>query len=259
MNENKQKMIGNIIVALILSAAIIFSCFLGVYGLAEYKSKRNDIDIKGWATQQIVSDMIIWSGSYSIEAQDLQTGYGLLEADKVKVKDYFLAKGFKEEDLIFSAISINEQYVDFVKDEFGNTESRFDHYNLSQTMTITSDKIDLVTEVSRESSELINAGVEFQSFAPEYHYTKLDELKVSMLADATKDATNRAQLIAENAGSKLGKLAHAHLSKIKITPLYDVPEDYYDDYYDYGNYVDKDTVSLEKEVTVIVYCTFEIE
>lgn len=256
MNENKTKIIGNIIVALILSVAIISSCFIGVYGLAEYKSKRNDIDIRGWAKQQIISDLIVWSGFYDVQAVNLKDGYSRLEADREKVRKYLVGMGFAEEDLIFSSISISENYV---LNDLGNSTNEIEDYNLSQTVTISSNEIDKVTEVSRNATDLLNEGVQFQSFAPEYHYTKLDDLKVSMLAEATKDATKRAEMIAENAGSELGDLAHAHISNIKITPLYSVPEDYYDEYYEYGDYVDNDTVSLEKEVTVSVYCTFEIK
>ena len=253
MNENKQKIIGNIIVVSILSVAIIFSCFLGGYGLAEYKSKRNDIDIKGSAKQQIISDLIVWSGFYDIEAVNLKEGYIRLEVDREKVRNYFVEKGFTEDDLIFSSISITDNHV---YNSYGAYTNDIASYNLGQTVTISSDEIDKVTEISRNATDLLNEEVQFQSYAPEYHYTKLDDLKVDMLAEATKDATKRAEMIAENAGSKLGDLAHAQISSIKITPLYSVPDEYYNEY---GYSVDNDTVSLEKEVTVSVYCTFEIK
>jgi len=77
-----------------------------------------------------------------------------------------------------------------------------------------------------------------------------------MLAEASKDATKRAEMIAENAGSKLGNLSHAHISDMKITPLYSNGVDYYDGYgYRLGN----DIASLKKEVSVVLYCTFEIK
>jgi hypothetical protein len=255
MNEIKSKMIGNIIVSLILSIAIIFSCFIGVNGLAEFKSKKYDIDIKGYTKQQIISDWIVWSGFYDVQAANLKDGYTILEADKEKVRYYLINKGFTEEELIFSSISISENHA---LNEYGGYTDEIIDYNLAQTVTISSDEIDRVTELSRTVTELINEGVQFQSYAPEYHYTKLEDLKVSMLAEATLDATKRAELIAVNAGSKLGELTHAKLSSIKVTPLYSVPDDY-DDWYGYGSEVDNDTVSLEKEVTVSVYCTFEIK
>lgn len=256
MNENKSRFISNIIVALILSVAMVFSCFIGVNGLAEFKRKKYDINIKGYAKQQITSDLIVWTGIFDVQAADLKDGYNTLELDKVKVRNYLVGKGFTDEDLIFSSISISENRV---LNEYGGYTNEIADYTLAQTVTISSNEIDKVTDVSREATELLNEGVHFQSNAPEYHYTKLEDLKISMLAEATKDATRRAELIAENAGSKRGVLTNAKLSSIKVTPLYSVPNDFYDDYYGYGGYVDNDTVSLEKEITLSVSCTFEID
>lgn len=254
MNENKQKFIGNIIVAGILSVAIICSCLIGVIGLAKYKKLRDEIDITGSVKQQIVSDLIVWSGFFEVQTDNLKDGYNMLEADKEKVNNYLLGQGFKQEELVFSSISISETYA---RGEYGQIfYDQVTGYELGQTITISSSEIDKVSEVSRNSTDLIDEGVQFQSYAPEYYYTKLDDLKVTMLADATKDATKRAEMIAENAGSKLGDLKYAKVSKIKIAPLYSTPDDYYDSY---GYNVSNDTVSLEKEVTVTVYCTFEIK
>lgn len=255
MNELKTKTIGNIIISLILSMAIIISCFIGVNGLAEFKRKKYNINIKGYTKQQILSDWIVWTGYYDVQAESLKDGYALLEVDKEKVNSYLLDKRFKEEDLIYSSISTSERYS---LNEYGGYTNEVIGYNLAQTVTISSDNIDKVTELSRKATELLNEGVQFQSQAPEYHYTKLEDLKVSMLAEATQDASKRAELIAVNAGSKLGELTHAKLSSIQVTPLYSVPNDYYD-WYGYGSYVDNDTVSLEKEVTVSVNCTFEVK
>lgn len=255
MNESRTKTIGNIIISLILSMAIIISCFIGVNGLAEFKRKKYNINIKGYTKQQILSDWIVWTGYYDVQAESLKDGYALLEADKEKVNSYLLDKGFKDEDLIYSSISISEKYS---LNEYGGYTNEVIGHNLAQTVTISSDDIDRVTELSRKATELLNEGVQFQSQAPEYHYTKLEDLKVSMLAEATQDASKRAELIAVNAGSKLGELTHAKLSSIQVTPLYSVPNDYYD-WYGYGSYIDNDTVSLDKEVTVSVNCTFEVK
>ena len=255
MNEAKTRTLGNITIAVILAIAMVASCFIGVKGLADFKSKKNQIEIKGYTKQQITSDLIVWSGYYDVQASDLKQGYAKLEADKGKVLNYLVNKGYVKEDLIFSSISVSENRA---LNEYGGYTNEIVGYTLAQTVTISSSEIDRVTELSRNATELLNEGVQFQSHAPEYHYTKLEELKVSMLAEATQDATKRAELIAENAGSKLGELTHAKLSSIKVTPLYSVPNDY-DNYYGYGSYVDNDKVSLEKEVTVSVYCTFEIK
>ena len=71
--------------------------------------------------------------------------------------------------------------------------------------------------MSREVTELINSGIEFNSSEPRYYYTKLAELKLEMLAAATADAKSRAERIAKNAGGGLGSLRNAAMGIFQIT------------------------------------------
>ncbi|MGB8451550.1 MAG: SIMPL domain-containing protein [Anaerocolumna sp.] len=246
MNENKHKMIGNIIVAVILMAGIVAASLIGVNGLVKIKSTRTSIEVTGSAKKQITSDLIVWTGYFNKQSPVLKDAYSQLEADREKVKKYLMGKGIKEDDIVFSAINT---MVNYVYDINGIQTTEINNYDLSETITIRSSEIDKVTEISRSATELLNDGVQFQSYDPQYLYTKLADLKVTMLAEATKDARKRAQMIAENAGSKLGGLTEADMGVMQITPLYS------NDVEDYGI---NDTSSMEKEITAVVHCTFEI-
>ena len=63
---------------------------------------------------------------------------------------------------------------------------------------------------------MINKGIEFNSQNPRYYYTKLAELKLEMIAEATKDANSRAKNIAINAESEIGDLKHAKMGVFKL-------------------------------------------
>jgi hypothetical protein len=88
---------------------------------------------------------------------------------------------------------------------------------LDQQLKIESRNVNLVEDLSRSASELIDMGMELISFSPEYYYTKLAELKIKMIESATKDAKLRAEKIAENAGGSLGALKNADLGVFQIT------------------------------------------
>ena len=92
----------------------------------------------------------------------------------------------------------------------------FTGFLLDQNVAIESKEVDKIENISREVTELINSGVELYSNAPQYYYTRLAELKVEMIAEATKDANSRAESIATNAGSDLGKLKKAELGVFQI-------------------------------------------
>ncbi|HYF84030.1 MAG TPA: SIMPL domain-containing protein [Clostridia bacterium] len=246
MNQENKKYIALILVAVILAAGLIASTFIVTDGLVEIKGNRS-ITVAGSAKQQIKSDLIVWKGNYSCQSNLMAEAYAKLKVDSEKVRKYLLGKGLTEKDLVFSSIDTSPVYeVNFN----GQYTNNIIAYRLNQRVEISSSDVDKISQISREATELINDGVEFQSYPPQYFYTKIADLKVSMLAEATKDAKNRAEQIAQNTGSKIGALKSAKMGVFQITPLYST------EVADYGI---NDTSSLEKEITAVVTCTFEMK
>jgi hypothetical protein len=122
---------------------------------------------------------------------------------------------------------------------------------LSQQVQIKSDQVDQVEAVSRQVSELINSGIEFYSQAPEYYYTKLAELKLEMISEATKDANERAVRIAKQAGSAVGKLKSADMGVFQITA-----QNSSEDYSWGGSF---NTSSKDKSASITVKLSYETE
>ena len=106
-----------------------------------------------------------------------------------------------------------------------------------------------VDAIARQSTELINQGVQFVSGVPEYFYTKLAELKVEMLAKATENAKKRAETMATSTGNKIGLMRSARMGIFQITPI---------NSYDVSWYGNNDTSSYEKKVTAVVDVAFAI-
>jgi hypothetical protein len=77
------------------------------------------------------------------------------------------------DEIIFEAVDIQKDfYYDY--DQNGALRNTiFNGYNLTQNLKVQSKNVDLIENISREVTELIDAGVELNSFAPEYYYTKL--------------------------------------------------------------------------------------
>lgn len=246
MNQEWKKYLALTVVAVILAAGLVLSTYIATRGLVEVKGS-NTITVTGSAKQQIKSDLIVWDGSFSAQSAQVSEAYAKLKADSEKVRKYLEGKGIADSDMVFSSINTNTLYE---VNANGQYTSNILGYRLDQRVEISSSDVDKITQVSREATEIINDGVEFQSFPPQYYYTKIADLKVSMLAEATKDAKNRAQQIAENTGSQIGALRSAKMGVFQITPLYST------EVADYGI---NDTSSLDKEITAVVTCSFEMK
>ena len=200
--------------------SIALSVVLSAYLLADAFRNRNEssnvISVTGLGSKDFASDLIVWSGSFHKMNPELKIAYAQLDVAREVIKGYLVQKGISSEEIIFSAIDIEQQF-DTRYDENGNQlSSEFKGYRLQQSVQIESRQVELVEGVSRNVTELINSGIEFYSNKPNYYYTRLAELKIEMIAEATKDASLRAQKIAENAGGYLGDLKSADMGVIQI-------------------------------------------
>ncbi len=185
-----------------------------------YRSRANDMQtivVTGLAEKDFTSNLIVWRGTYSQKSMDLKTAYTLLKADEGIIRSYLNRKGISNAQITFSSVNINKDFA-MSFDEMGrNTGQRFTGYNLMQTVKVESTDVDKVDKISREATELIEKGIEFNSSSPLFYNTKLNEVKMELLGKASADAKARAEAIAKNAGSSLGDLKKATMGIFQIT------------------------------------------
>ena len=206
----------NVISVAIIALAVVVSAYLLSDAFRNRNRNDDTISVTGLGSKDFVSDLIVWRGSFSKKSYVLKDAYAALDSDRAIIKNYLSSKGVGEQDVVFSAVQISKDYQ-YQYDDNGNMRQQiFSGFTLTQNVQIESKEVDKLEKISREVTELINSGVEFYSYPPEYYYTKLAELKIEMIAEATKDAHNRAKSIAENANSGLGDLKKSDLGVFQI-------------------------------------------
>lgn len=201
---------------LLIASAVVVAAYLLGSSFANRNKSMHSISVTGLGETSFTSDLIVWSGSFSRKNTELKDAYAELDKDRETIKSYLEGKGISAREIVFSSVSIDRQFANNYDHQGNVVSSYFTGYNLSQNVSIESKSVDKVEQISREVSELINSGVEFYSQSPQYYYTKLAELKVEMIAQASKDARNRAEKIASNAGGSLGRLKHADMGVFQI-------------------------------------------
>lgn len=234
------------VLAAILGLSLIVSTLIFSSAFVKVRS-TSAITVTGSAEKQIKSDLIVWSAVFSRRSAKLPEAYTAIKKDLEEVRAFLKAKGVDDEEITVMPLSVNTFYA---VDSHGRETSQVTGYGLTQSVEVKSKRVDKITAVSRESSELINKGIEFQSMPPQYFYTKLNELKVDMLAEATKNARKRAEQIATQGGGQLGPLRSSKMGVFQITPVYSTEVS------DYGIC---DTSSLEKKITAVVNTEFAIK
>ena len=226
-----------------IGASLIFSKgFLSVT-----KFMREQITVTGSAQKQIKSDYAVWTGSFARREILMADAYKKLGEDLDKVQKYLTGQGITQKDIIINQIETETVYK---KNDKGNDTNTIEGYRLKQSVELRSNDVDKIARISREATGLINEGIEFYSGSPDYSYTKLDELKVEMLAKATENAKLRADNMVKATGNRIGFMRSAKMGVFQITPINST------EISDWGV---NDTSSLEKKVTAVVNASFSIE
>lgn len=203
--------------AIVIGLSLIIAFWIAS-GAFKYKSKSTEtIVVTGLAEKDFVSDLIVWNGSYSRKAMDLKSAYAAVKVDESAIRQYLKGKGIGDNEMVFSSVVINKEF-DTRSDENGRQlGQQFSGYNLTQTVKVESKDVNKIDKISREVTELIESGIEFNSQPPLYYNTKLADVKMDLLARASADAKLRAEAIASNSGSSLGKLRKASMGVFQIT------------------------------------------
>ncbi len=235
--------------SIVIALAIVLTALIFSNAFKDRNKSSNSISVTGLGSKDFVSDLIVWSGSFTKKNQDLKVAYAELDKDRENIKKYLISKGVKTESIIFSAVQIEKQFDNVYGDNGNRIKSVFTGYRLVQSIQIESNDVDRIEEISRQVSELINLGIEFYSNAPEYYYTKLAALKIEMIAEATKDANIRAEKIAKNAGSEVGQLKKADMGVFQIVAQNSSEE------YSWGGSFN--TTSKRKTATITVKLEYE--
>ncbi|MCL2699840.1 MAG: SIMPL domain-containing protein [Defluviitaleaceae bacterium] len=208
-----------VIATAIFALGLVASANIAVNGFVEYRSiaAGGGISATGSASKVFKSNLATWDGSFSVQGQTVQEAFETIRNQTEIIRTFLLDAGITEAELTFLSVD----FFPLMRYEYNN-EGRIiaehrDGYNLTQRIHVSSENVDKIEEVSRKISELIYFGVMFHSHQPQYLYTGLDELRLEMIEEATKNAKSRIDLIAANSDSRVGKLMNATLGVFQIT------------------------------------------
>jgi hypothetical protein len=234
------------------SKLVIFGLILGLSFLAgtywvsktflEVKKMDNLISVSGSAKQKVVADNARWTGSFSRNTlkDNLSEGYALMKKDEKKVSDIFKAEGFDGQFEI-SPVFMNQVYK--------ADPNAPEEYTLVQNIEIKSNEVEKLKTLAKNSDKLADKGIIFSAFPVEYYYSKLPDLRISLLPEAIKDAKNRAEAIAQSSNKKIDSIKSVTMGVVQVMADGAV------DISDYGSY---DTSGTNKEVMITVKATFSL-
>lgn len=220
-----QKELVRAALVIIMSIAAVAGCWQIGHGLRNFRQGENKIKVTGMAEKQITSDLIVWNITVSGKASTKSAAYTEFNRSNRMIRQYLRENNIADSAISTNSVSIEKQ----TKSLYDTQAERYfevdDGYLVSQDITITSRNLPIVERVYQKISALYGRDVNFSSSDPLYYYTKLDDLKMQLLNEASIDAYKRAETIAEGCNASVGSLQSSTMGVFQIVGL-DSSEDY---------------------------------
>src|SRR5688572_29424961 len=190
----------------LLSLALVLAGLVAGAFFYAAQAPRGVVRVTGAATIPFQSDRVKWTLTLMrrVPATDVLSGYSLLKGDMDRLRTGSIGMGLTDQDLVVQPVSLEPWFAD--RGEIGA-------YMARQTVSIISDRVEMVEALAREPGGVLGQGAVLQGSQLEYFYSGLTELKRSLLAEATADAEARAL---EIAGGRLGDLMEAQAGVFQI-------------------------------------------
>lgn len=237
--------------SIFFSIAIIIAALVIGNSYANRSKVDGTITVTGLGKKDFTSDLIVWNGSYSKVNSDLKAASAGLENDKKIIEEYLNKNGINTKDIVFSAVDIREKFKSKYSDDGKFNGDEFEGYTLTQSVQIKSKEVEKIENISRKITDLINEGIQFYSEPPGYYFTKLADLKIELISNATEDARARAEKISEKSGGDIGDLISAQMGIFQITGLYSNEE-----FSSGGTF---NTSSKEKSASITMKLTYRVD
>lgn len=231
----------------ILGISLIIGTGVIAWSLITIKAAQDQIAVSGSARQRVTSDSVKWTGSFSriIVQTGLKDGYAQMKKDENAVKKFLTDNSVKDEEINIFPVMMQENY-----NYNGNNFNLPKQYILSQTIEVRSADVNKIKNLAANIQPLVDQGVFFSTTALEYYYTKLADMRISMLPEAIKDAKARGNKIAEGSGKIIKSIKTVDMGVVQVLSPNSV------DISDYGSY---DTFSVDKEIMITVKAIFNLK
>lgn len=201
--------------AAILAASIAFLGLCIKWGIDDFANKDRNVTVKGLAEKEVEADKVTWPIPTKELGNDLPELYQRINTTTAKVKAFLKQHGIKDDEINVNAPVV----IDLNADQYSNNNRGF-RYNITSTITVTSQNVKLVRSIMAKQGELLKQGVAVLDGGYEnritYEYVGFKKMKPQMMQEAIKNAEATAQEFATNSNSKLNKITKADQGQFSI-------------------------------------------
>jgi len=212
--------LGALLIAIGLAAG---GWFVG-QGFTRGRAADRFVTVKGVSEREVKANLALWPIGFVAAADDLGQAQAQITTSAAKVREFLRSNGIDPEQAVVQDYNV----TDTEANTYGGNRAP-NRFVIRQTIMARSGDPDVIFTASQKVNELVNAGVVLSteggmgSSGPTYLFTKLNDLKPSMIAEATASARQAAEQFAKDSQSALGSIRQANQGVFVILPRDQAP------------------------------------
>lgn len=184
----------------VLGVSMIAGGYLLGDGLLRARMADRSVTVRGLAEREVTADLATWTISYSAQSSDLAEAQADIDRDTEAIRAFFGELGFEAEALQPSGVNVS-QYSNNIGQQT---------YTIRQRMQLRTTDIERAQDAVARQFDLVRRGVVLEEGSGmSFTFTRLNEIKPEMIAEATRDARASANQFAEDSGTDVGGIRSA--------------------------------------------------
>jgi hypothetical protein len=175
-------------------------------GLRRYKlAEHRTVTVRGVSERNVTADLATWSVSFSHEGEELGSVQQSVEQQASALRHFFQRAGFRPQDITDTDVSLSrEQPTNRDGEPVGSQK-----LTVSRSIQLRTSDVMKARAAYTRQAELLRAGIELSGSNISYSFTRLNDLKPEMIAEANRNARRSAEQFASDSGVAVGKMKTA--------------------------------------------------
>lgn len=210
--------------AVVLALGIAIGGWQIGHGFVAGREPSRVVSVKGVAEREVKADLALWPLRFVATGNDLAQVQGKVTADETRVRAFLTAAGLTPDTTEVQGLEVTDLLAQAYRS--GPVDSR---YIVGMTLMVRTTDVEKVVVASQQLGRLVAAGVVLSGQGggpiqgPVYLFTRLNDIKPSMIEDATKNARQAAEQFAHDSDSRIDGILRASQGLFQILPRDDVP------------------------------------
>jgi len=190
-----------LIAAAIVALGIVIGGYLLGDGLRRARMADRSVTVRGLAERDVTADLATWTIAYSEQGTELGAVQAAIDQDTRAIADFFRRAGFSDEEVSNAGVGVS-QYFD--------SNRGVDNVTVRRRLQLRTKDVMKARAAFARQFDLIRSGVAIEEGSGMvYSFTKLNDVKPDMIAEATRDARKGAEQFARDSGADVGGIRQA--------------------------------------------------